>query len=88
MIGGVFDGARYISFRVQQRVQRRLKHLNTLPTLPQVVLRIMKVIGDEYSGSVLRTLNLGEAGLERLRERYRGSMREEIEELFDRCTQD
>ena len=49
-IGGVFDGARYISFRVlQQRVQRRLKHLNTLPTLPEVVLRIMKVIGDQES---------------------------------------
>ena len=49
-IGEVFEGARYISFRVlQQRVQRRLKHLNTLPTLPNVVLRIMKVIGDAES---------------------------------------
>ncbi|MEW6755799.1 MAG: HDOD domain-containing protein [Candidatus Latescibacterota bacterium] len=46
-IGGLFDGARHLSFRaLQQRVQRRLRHLSTLPTLPEVVLRILKVTGD------------------------------------------
>jgi len=46
-IGGLFDGARHISFRaLQQRVQRRLKNLNTLPTLPEVVVHIMQVIND------------------------------------------
>jgi hypothetical protein len=40
-----------------------------------------------YSDSVLRSLNLTEAGLDRLRDKYRGLMKEEIEELFERCTQ-
>ena len=51
-IGGLFDGARHISYRaLLQRVQRRLKHLNTLPTLPEVVLRIMEVINDPNSSA-------------------------------------
>ena len=51
-IGGLFDGARHISFRIlQQRVKRRLKSLNTLPTLPAVVLRIMNVINDPASSN-------------------------------------
>ncbi len=49
-MGGLLQGARQISFRVlQQRVQRRLRYLDTLPTLPEVVLRIMKVSGDSES---------------------------------------
>ena len=49
-IAGVFDGARHLSFRVlQQRVQRRLKNLNTLPTLPEIILRIMKLLNDPES---------------------------------------
>ena len=49
-IGGLFNGAKHLSYRVLlQRVQRRLKHLKTLPTLPQVVLRIMDVINDPHS---------------------------------------
>jgi len=51
-IGGLLAGERQISFRVlQQRVQRRLRHLDTLPTLPEVVLRIMKVAGDPESSA-------------------------------------
>lgn len=49
-IGGLFDRAQHVSYRVlQQRVERRLEHLHTLPTLPEVVLRIMEVIGDPES---------------------------------------
>ncbi len=49
-IAGLFDGARHLSFRVlQQRVQRRLKNLNTLPTLPEIILRIMKLLNDPES---------------------------------------
>jgi HD-like signal output (HDOD) protein len=49
-IAGLFDGARHLSFRVlQQRVQRRLKNLNTLPTLPEIILRIMKLLNDPDS---------------------------------------
>ena len=49
-IGGLFDRAQHVSYRVlQQRVERRLKHLHTLPTLPEVVLRIMEVISDPDS---------------------------------------
>ena len=51
-IAGLFDGARHLSFRVlQQRVQRRLKNLNTLPTLPEIILRIMKLLNDPQSTS-------------------------------------
>ena len=51
-IAGLFDGARHLSFRVlQQRVQRRLKNLNTLPTLPEIILRIMKLLNDPESTS-------------------------------------
>ncbi|MFC1526829.1 HDOD domain-containing protein [Candidatus Latescibacterota bacterium] len=49
-IGGLFDRAQHVSYRVmQQRVEKRLKHLHTLPTLPEVVLRIMEVISDTES---------------------------------------
>ena len=49
-IGALFDRAQHVSFRIlQQRVERRLKHLHTLPTLPEVVLRIMEVVADPNS---------------------------------------
>lgn len=49
-IGALFDRAQHVSFRIlQQRVERRLKHLHTLPTLPEVVLRIMEVVADTHS---------------------------------------
>ncbi len=49
-IGALFDRAQHVSFRIlQQRVERRLKHLHTLPTLPEVVLRIMEVVADDHS---------------------------------------
>jgi hypothetical protein len=63
------------------------------------VLRITKVIGAAeltserleevlLSGSaLLRSLNLGEGGLYRLRDTYRGSTRGEAAELFAHCTQ-
>ena len=31
---------------LQKRTQRRLKHLNTIPTLPEVVLRLMRLVSD------------------------------------------
>ncbi len=49
-IGGLFDGARHLSYRaLQQRVHRRLQRLTTLPTLPAVVTRAMQVLGDPES---------------------------------------
>ena len=49
-IGGVFDRAQHVSYRVlQQRVEKRLRNLHTLPTLPEVVVRIMEVISDTTS---------------------------------------
>jgi HD-like signal output (HDOD) protein len=64
-VGGVLDGERQISFRVlQQRVQRRLRYLDTLPTLPEVVLRIMKVTGDpESSAEELEEVLLSDAAV-------------------------
>jgi HD-like signal output (HDOD) protein len=51
-IGGLFDGARHISYRVlQQRVQRRLRRLTTLPTLPEVVVRVMQAVNDPDTGN-------------------------------------
>jgi HD-like signal output (HDOD) protein len=49
-IGGLFDRAHVISYRVlQQRVEKRMANLHTLPTLPEVVMRIVAVIGDDDS---------------------------------------
>lgn len=49
-IGGLFERAQHVSFRVlAQRVEKRVRNLHTLPTLPEVVLRIMAVIGDADS---------------------------------------
>ncbi len=64
-VGGLLDGERQISFRVlQQRVQRRLRYLDTLPTLPEVVLRIMKVTGDpESSAEELEEVLLSDAAV-------------------------
>jgi HD-like signal output (HDOD) protein len=63
--GGLLAGERQISFRVlQQRVQRRLRYLDTLPTLPEVALRIMKVAGDpESSAEELEEVLLSDAGV-------------------------
>jgi len=64
-IGGLFDGARHISFRaLQQRVLRRLKNLNTLPTLPEVVVRIMQVVNDpKASAEELEEVLLSDAAV-------------------------
>ncbi|MFT5378440.1 MAG: HD-like signal output (HDOD) protein, partial [Candidatus Latescibacterota bacterium] len=64
-VGGLLAGERQISFRVlQQRVQRRLRYLDTLPTLPEVVLRIMKVAGDpESSAEELEEVLLSDAAV-------------------------
>ena len=49
-IGALFDRAQHVSFRIlQQRVEKRLRHLHTLPTLPEVVMRIMEVVADPDS---------------------------------------
>ena len=49
-IGGLFDRAQYVAYRIlQKRVEKQLCNLHTLPTLPEVVLRIMEVISDSES---------------------------------------
>jgi HD-like signal output (HDOD) protein len=60
-IGGLFDRAQHVAYRIlQKRVEKQLRNLHTLPTLPEVVLRIMEVISDanstpEQSEEVLRS---------------------------------
>ena len=36
---------------VRQRLERRLKHLHTLPALPEIVLRIMRLLNDPQSST-------------------------------------
>ena len=49
-IGGLFDRAQYVAYRIlQKRVEKQLRNLHTLPTLPEVVLRIIEVISDTES---------------------------------------
>ncbi len=49
-IGGLFDRAQHVAYRIlQKRVEKQLNNLHTLPTLPEVVLRIMEVISDANS---------------------------------------
>jgi HD-like signal output (HDOD) protein len=51
-IGGLWDRAQHVSFRIlEQRVEKRVSHLHTLPTLPEVVLRILAVVNDDNSTS-------------------------------------
>ena len=51
-IGGLFDRAEHVAYRIlQKRVEKQLRNLHTLPTLPEVVLRIMEVISDANSTS-------------------------------------
>ena len=51
-IGGLFDRAEHVAYRIlQKRVEKQLINLHTLPTLPEVVLRIMEVISDANSTS-------------------------------------
>ena len=51
-IGGLWDRAQHVSFRIlEQRVEKRVRHLHTLPTLPEVVLRILEVVNDDNSTS-------------------------------------
>ena len=46
-IGDLFQDIEKISYPVvQQRVERRLKNINTLPTLPEIVMRIMRMVND------------------------------------------
>jgi HD-like signal output (HDOD) protein len=64
-IGGLFDGARHLSYRVlQQRVQRRLRRLSTLPTLPEVVARVMQAVNDpDTSNEQLEELLLSDSAV-------------------------
>lgn len=49
-MGGLFDRAQHVAYRIlQKRVEKQLRNLHTLPTLPEVVLRIMEVISDANS---------------------------------------
>ena len=49
-IGGLFDRAQHVAYRIlQKRVEKQLRNLHTLPTLPEVVVRIMEVISDTQS---------------------------------------
>ena len=51
-IGGLFDRAQFISYRaLQKRVEKRVANLHTLPTLPEVVVRIMEVMNDAESAA-------------------------------------
>ncbi|HJP29259.1 MAG TPA: HDOD domain-containing protein [Candidatus Latescibacteria bacterium] len=51
-IGGLWERAQHVSFRVlEQRVEKRVSHLHTLPTLPEVVMRILEVVHDDDSTS-------------------------------------
>ncbi|MDA0337438.1 MAG: HDOD domain-containing protein [bacterium] len=51
-IGGLWDRAEHVSFRIlEQRVAKRVSHLHTLPTLPEVVMRILEVVNDDSSTS-------------------------------------
>lgn len=49
-IGSLWERSQHVSYRVlEQRVQNRVGHLHTLPTLPEVVLRILEVVADPDS---------------------------------------
>ena len=46
-IGDIFQDIEKIPYPViQQRVERRLRNINTLPTLPEIVMRIMRMVND------------------------------------------
>ena len=46
-IGDLFQDIEKIPYPVmQQRVERRLRNINTLPTLPEIVMRIMRMVND------------------------------------------
>ena len=46
-IGDLFQDIEKIPYPVvQQQVERRLKNINTLPTLPEIIMRIMRMVND------------------------------------------
>ena len=46
-IGDLFSDIEKIPYPViQQRIERRLRNINTLPTLPEIVMRIMRMVND------------------------------------------
>ena len=49
-IDTLFNGEEHLSPRdLQKKVKRRIKHLHTLPTLPELILRIMKLMEDPHA---------------------------------------
>ena len=46
-IGDLFQDLEKIPYpAMQQQIERRLKNINTLPTLPEIVMRIMRLVND------------------------------------------
>ena len=46
-IGDLFEDMEKVSYEaLQLRVEHRLKNINTLPTLPEIVMRIMRLVND------------------------------------------
>ena len=46
-VGSLFQDIEKVPYPVmQQRVERRLKNINTLPTLPEIIMRIMRLVND------------------------------------------
>ena len=49
-VGNLFDDLNNIPYDdLQQRVEQRLRNLNTLPTLPEIVMRIMRLVNDPHT---------------------------------------
>jgi HD-like signal output (HDOD) protein len=50
--GKLLDHTEQIPYEVvQQRTERRLKHINTFPTLPEVVLRLIRLVNDPQTSN-------------------------------------
>ena len=56
--GRLWDPSEAVSYDdLQRRTERRLKHLNTIPTLPEVLLRLMRLVSDpETTNKELETV--------------------------------